>query len=106
MLYKIYNEDETNKDIVNHLGYYSLGFFVSDLILLEDDHMDLEFKIFAGSKVYDFDKGGYQVGLVYNFDSDEFNPSIYLQRYEGFAESLDGYNIKRTEYRLGLLLAF
>lgn len=106
MLYKIYNEDETNKDIVNHLGYYSLGFFVSDLILLEDDHMDLEFKIFAGSKVYDFDKGGYQVGLVYNFDTDEFNPSIYLQRYEGFAESLDRYNIKRTEYRLGLLLAF
>lgn len=107
MAYHIYNEDETNKDIVDHLGYYSMGFFVSDLILVEDNHhLDLEVKVFAGKKVVDFDQGGYQVGLVYNVESDDFNPSFYLQRYEGYAESLDRYNIKRTEYRLGLLLSF
>lgn len=106
MAYQIYNEDETNRDIVNHLGYYSLGFFVSDIILMENEHIDLEAKAFAGSKLYDFDKGGYLLGLSYDFESSDFNPSIYLQRFEGFGESLDRYNIKRTEYRIGLLLSF
>ncbi len=106
MAYQIYNEDETNRDIINHLGYYSLGFFVSDIILMEKKHIDLEAKVFAGSKLYDFDKGGYLLGLTYDFESSDFNPSIYLQRFEGFAESLDRYNIKRTEYRLGILLSF
>lgn len=106
MAYQIYNEDETNQDIVNHLGYYSLGFFVSDIILMEKEHIDFEAKVFAGNKLYDFDKGGHLLGLSYNFESSDFNPSIYLQRFEGFGESLDRYNIKRTEYRIGLLLSF
>lgn len=106
MAHYIYNEDDTNKDIVDHLGYYSLGFFVSDLILIEDNHLDLEIRLNAGKKGYDFDKGSYQLGLVYNLGWSEFNPSLYLQRFEGYSEHLRNYNKSRTEYRIGLLLAY
>lgn len=106
MAYYIYNEDDTNKDIVKHLGYYSLGFFVSDLVLIRDNHLDLEIRLNAGNKIYDFDQGSYQLGLVYNLGWSEFNPSVYLQRFEGYSEHLRHYNKRRTEYRLGLLLSY
>jgi phospholipase A1 len=106
MVFKIFNEDDTNKDIVNHLGYWDLSMMLTDLILIEDQSLDLEFRTYAGSKGYDLDQGATQIGLIYNFGSENFNPSIYLQRFEGYGESLMTYNKRRTEYRLGLLLAF
>lgn len=105
-LYHVYNEDKTNKDIVNHLGYWNLSTYVTDILSGKRETLDFEFKVFAGSKVIDFDQGGYQIGLIYNLHSSHFNPSIYLQRYEGFAEDLLSYDSRRTEHRLGLLLTF
>lgn len=106
MVYKIFNEDDTNKDIVNHLGYWDLNMILTDLILINDQSIDLEFRAYAGSKVYDIDQGATQIGLAYNFGSNNFNPSLYLQWFEGYGESLIGYNKKRSEYRLGFMLAF
>lgn len=106
MAHYIYNEDDTNKDIIDHLGYYSLGFFVSDLVLIDDNHLDLEIRLSAGKKLYDFDQGSYQFGLVYKFGWSEINPSVYLQRFEGFSEHIGNYDKKRTEYRIGLLLSY
>ena len=106
MVYKIFNEDDTNKDIVNHLGYWDLSMMLTDLILINDQSIDLEFRTYAGSKGYDFDQGAAQVGLLYNFGSDNFNPALYLQWFEGYAESLIKYNKKRSEIRLGFMLSF
>lgn len=106
MVYNIYNEDATNEDIVNYYGYWDAHFYVSDLFRIEKQKMDLELRLYAGSKVYDLDKGGNQIGLIYRTGSDNFNPSIYLQRFEGYGESLINYNKRRTEYRLGLMLYF
>lgn len=106
MIYNIYNEDETNQDIVNHLGYWELNTFMSDIIRSESGQLALEGKVFAGSKVFDIDQGGYQVGLLYVFNTANFNPSIYLQRFEGYSESLLSYNKKRAILRVGLNLTF
>lgn len=106
MLYHIYNEDETNEDIVRHLGYWEASVYLADVIKFEEKSIDLETRVFAGSKVFNFDQGGHQIGLIYNFGSENFNPSIYIQRYEGFAESLIRYNKKRTEHRIGLMFSF
>ena len=106
MIFQIYNEDETNTDIVNHLGHWELNTFMSNLIRSESGQLAFEGRVYAGSKVIDLDQGAYQVGLLYIFNSSNFNPSIYLQRFEGYSESLLGYNKKRALYRLGLSLTF
>lgn len=74
--------------------------------MIKDNALHLHVRTFAGSKVIDFDKGGYEIGLSYRYGNSDFNPSLYLQRYEGYAESLLVYDKKHTEYRMGLLLTF
>ncbi|WP_408095888.1 phospholipase A [Peredibacter sp. HCB2-198] len=106
MLYNIYNEDATNEDIVDHYGYWDALFYLSDIVRIEKQRMDLEVRAYAGKKIYDLDQGAYQIGLVYRVGSDNFNPSIYFQRFEGYGENLLGYNKRRTEHRLGLMLYF
>lgn len=106
MVYGIYNEDITNDDIVKHLGYWDATFYVTDMVRIERQRMDFELRLYAGEKIYDLDQGGYQLGFIYRIGSDNFNPSIYLQRFEGYAENLLNYNKRNTEWRLGLLLSF
>jgi phospholipase A1 len=104
--YYIYNEDTTNSDIVNHLGFWDFSAFLFDVLVLDNGRLGLEIRTYAGSKVFDLDQGASQVGLVYKFKTKNFNPSIYLQRFEGFSESLLNYNKRHTELRLGLNFTF
>lgn len=106
MVFHFYNRDELNKDIVHHMGYWDLKMAFSNLIINDKQTLDLELRLFAGSKGYDLDQGAYQVGLIYNFGSTNINPAIYFQRYEGYAESLLDYNKRHAEYRLGFMLSY
>lgn len=106
MAYAIYNEDKTNADIVKHLGYWDATFYISDLFRIERQRMDVEIRLYAGEKGYDVDQGAYQLGFIYRTGSDNFNPSFYLQRFEGYSENLLNYKKKTAEWRLGLMLAF
>lgn len=104
--YYIYNEDITNYDIVNHLGYWELSAFLFDVLVLDSGRLGLELRTYAGSKVLDLDQGALQLGLVYKFETKNFNPSLYMQRFDGFSESLINYNKRRSELRLGLNLTY
>ncbi|MBF0362353.1 MAG: phospholipase A [Oligoflexia bacterium] len=106
MTYYSYNIEETNKDIVEHIGYWDLKISVSNLIVYENQNLDLELRLFAGSKLIDLNNGAYQIGLIYNFASSNMNPAIYLQIFQGYAENLLDYNQRHKEYRLGLVLSY
>lgn len=106
MIFHLFNEDDTNKDIVNHLGYWDLRVLFSNLLMFEKSEIGFELRTYAGSKLYDLDQGALQLGLIWSFKSESFNPAIYLQFFEGYSESLMGYDKSRTEYRLGLNLTF
>lgn len=107
MVFGIFNQDkENNGDIVNHIGYWDLTMVFTDLVVVNEQSLALEFRAYAGSKIIDFDQGATQVGLIYDFKSDGFNPSIYFQWFEGYGESLIDYNKRNTAYRLGLMLTF
>lgn len=106
MVYNTMNEDIQNMDIENHYGYWELLFYFTNLVMVDEQSLNLEIKTYAGKEFFDFDQGGVQVGLIYDFHSENFNPSVYLQFFEGYGESLINYNQQRTEYRLGLLLTF
>lgn len=106
MLFNLYNPDPTNADIRDHLGFWDLKLSVTKLLIHEMQSLDLELRLFAGSKVFKLNQGAYQVGLNYNLGSANLNPSLYLQRYEGFAEHLLHYKQRHSEYRLGFLFAY
>lgn len=105
MVYKIFNEDETNDDIVEHLGYWNAHFYLTDILRVETQRLDLELMLYAGDKLINFDQGAYQLGFIYRFGSENFNPSLYLQRFEGYAENLLNYDKRTAEWRLGLMLS-
>lgn len=102
----IFDEDKINGDIINHIGYWEAIFYLTKLLQLERSYTDLEVRTYAGSKVYDVDKGGIQVGLVHRFLTEDFNPALYLQYFEGYAEDLLSYYRKRSHIRIGLMLSF
>lgn len=105
-VFQIFNEDDTNKDIINHLGYWEAVFFLSDIVIAENRTMHATLRTYAGSKIYDIDKGGVEGGLMYNLPKADFNPSLYLQWFEGYSESLIDYNKRRSEYRFGIVLSY
>jgi phospholipase A1/A2 len=104
MAYNIVSTEATNRDIRDHLGYWEATIGFTHLITHEKDHLDLEFRVFAGEKVFDFNRGGRSIGLIYSIESDNFNPEIYLQYYSGYAENLLNYNKQTDQLRVGLLL--
>lgn len=106
MVYTHYNEDPTNKNIKDHLGYWELQLTAMDLIKFESSSIALELRTYAGKKLIDIDQGAFQTGLQWFFVSENFNPSIYLQRFDGYAENLLDYNKKTVQYRLGLHLRY
>lgn len=102
--YEIITKDNTNKDIKKYLGYWDFSFYLTHLVIHQKQRLDLEFRIFAGDKLTNLNKGGRSLGLIYNFESENFNPSIYLQYYSGHAENLLSYNQSSEQIRLGFLL--
>lgn len=106
MLYKLYNFDRGNKDIQKYMGYWDVTFFISNILKHEKQSLDLELRLFSGSKILKPSQGAYQVGLIYDFNSDNFNPMIYLQYYKGYVENVLSYYKKTEQLRLGLLLTF
>jgi outer membrane phospholipase A len=106
MVFNIYNEDPTNKDITKRMGYWDLKATVTRIFVHENQSMDLELRAFAGSQLYDINKGAIQTGLIYNFGSENINPAIYFQTFHGYAENLLDYNKSHSEYRLGFLLSY
>jgi phospholipase A1 len=106
MIFKIYNTENTNRNIEDHMGYWEFKMALTDLIVHKTQNIDLEVRLFAGKKITNLSQGASQIGLIYNIASVNMNPAIYLQRYVGYAENLLEYNQRHSEYRLGLLLSY
>lgn len=105
-VYNIYSKSSNNDKIIDHMGYWDLKLVLTHIFVHDKQRLDIEYRFFAGKKVYNIQKGGRELGLVYRFGSDNFNPAIYLQYYSGYAESLLHYDQKVSQARLGLLLFF
>lgn len=105
-LQHIYSKSADNNDIVEYMGYWELKLTFTHLLTHGTQRLDAEYRVFAGKKIINFDKGGHEFGLVYRLGSENFNPAFYVQYYTGYAESLLHYNQKVSQARAGLLLFF
>lgn len=102
----LFDEDKANKDIVDYIGNWEAIIYLTKILTFESSYTDLEIRTYAGSNVYNIDHGAIQLGIVHRFVTEEFNPAIYLQYFEGYAEDLLFYDRKRSRIRLGLMLLF
>ena len=106
MFYQIYNTDQTNRDIIKHMGYWELRALITNIIIHEKESLDIEGRFFSGKRIINLSQGGYQLGLIYNLGTLYLNPSIYIQYYNGFSEKLLDYESNHSELRAGFLLSF
>lgn len=105
-LQDIYSKASANANVVDYMGYWDFKVTVTHIFVHDTQRLDVEYRFFAGKKVFNIEKGGRELGLIYRLGSENFNPAFYLQYYSGYAESLLHYNQKVSQARLGLLLFF
>lgn len=104
MFYKIVDGANYNSDSRKHMGYWDFVFYVTNLLTHNKGSLSLQLKLNAGVKIYNTNMGGRTVGLIYDFGSENFNPSLYLQYYSGYMENLLEYNKNTDQIRLGFIL--
>lgn len=104
MVYKIIDGENYNSDSQKYMGYWDFIFYVSDLVRHNGGRLNLQLKFNAGTKIYNTNMGGRTIGLIYDFGSENFNPSLYLQYYSGYMENLLEYNKNTDQVRLGFML--
>lgn len=102
----IYSKSSGNHDIIDYMGYWELKMIFTHIMVWNSSRLDLQYRLFAGKKIFNVEKGGRELGLLYNLGSENFNPTFYVQYYSGYAESLLHYNQKISQVRGGLLLYF
>ncbi|MBC7714638.1 MAG: phospholipase A [Rhizobacter sp.] len=102
----IFGKSSFNNDIVDYMGYWELKMIFTHFVTWGSSRIDLQYKLNAGKKIFNIEKGGRELGILYNLGSENFNPTFYVQYYSGYAESLLHYNKKVSQVRGGLLLYF
>lgn len=105
-LQHIYSKSDSNKNIDSYMGFWDLKMIVTHILVMGKGRLDLEYRLFAGKRVFNISRGGRELGLLYHFGSENFNPALYFQYYSGYAENLLHYSQKQSNARLGLMLFF
>jgi outer membrane phospholipase A len=68
------------------------------------DRAEVNFRFFPGGRwANDWSRGGLELGFVARFGGIQFLPALYLQYYEGYAESLLFYNKKVNHVKIGFI---
>jgi len=99
--YYLYRLDNTNLDIREYIGFYDASIRIHN-IDLGSVFISTYFSWFAGGEKSNFlNKGAKTVGVSLSFFN--LKPSIFLEFYDGYNESLLKYNKKETAYRIGLI---
>jgi phospholipase A1/A2 len=103
-LYK-FSLDKTNMDIGEYMGFWETKVSLVNFFNLTEfiDRATLYFAFFSGGKLSEsISKGGQELGFKLRLGGGRFNPSLFVQLYHGYNESLLEYNKEFWSYRLGL----
>ncbi len=105
--YWFYNTgmDSTNWDLREYTGFWDtrisfINYYDPNKFI---DKISLYLAFFPGGKYSQrWSKGGQEIGLKFRLGWGRFYPSIFVQLYHGYNESLLDYNKEVFAYRMGL----
>lgn len=100
----LYDFDETNRDLREYVGPFSLQLSLIQLFDGWVDKGELTFKVRPGGNFGQrFDRGGYQVSYAFRLGGLDIVPSFYVQYYHGYGENLLNYNQRVDVFRGGFM---
>lgn len=104
-LYSYYGLNEDNSDIHDFISPLDLRFIFTQFVPWIFDRGQLSVRVFPGGRLAEnWGSGGQEVGLSFRVGGFGLKPSIYIQYYGGYAESLLSYRRRESIARIGIVL--
>lgn len=101
----IYAIEKNNSNIRNYMSPLDLKLTLTQNHSGIFDQSELSFHFFPGGKyANDWSKGGRELGLSFRLGGLDMTPSLYLQYYNGYMESLLNYDQYENKLRVGISL--
>jgi phospholipase A1/A2 len=101
----MYGLDETNGDLADYVSPLDFQATFTQFAPWILDRGEFYFRIFAGGHLNEnWSKGAQEVGVSFRLGQLDITPSIFIQYYNGYVQSLMDYNKSESQFRIGLLL--
>jgi len=100
-----YQMDDTNSDIREYSGFWDsritfVNYYDKEKLI---DRISFYLDFFPGGKYSQrWNKGAQELGVKFRLGWGRFYPSIFLQAYHGYNESLLDYNKEHASFRFGV----
>lgn len=101
--YQLYDIDATNEDISRFIGTFEIEGGITDVIRTKFQNNELFVRWRPGSRTFDPSFTTIEAGLKVKFSSYRMFQHLFISYYNGYAESLLGYNKYTRAFRVGLI---
>lgn len=99
-----FDYDSTNKDIEKYIGPVEFQISFIRLYSRVVDKSEITFTARPGGKFgEDWSRGGYELGYNFRLGGLKVVPSLYMQYYSGYGETLLTYNKRDDRWRFGFV---
>jgi outer membrane phospholipase A len=105
-LYGDLNTGDFNEDIGDYLGWWDTAIYLLNILPFDTFNMDLEFYLWSGDNGVPFDRGQYRTGVVFKWENAVFQPSLYLQYFNGYGEVMAEYDERSEAWRVGIAFLY
>ncbi len=100
-----YNYDETNSNFDDYVGPFEVGITFSQFSFDVLDRAEISYRFYTGGDWgEDFRRQSHEVGISFRLFGRTLTPSIYIQYFNGYSESLLNYDKREENLRVGLML--
>lgn len=105
-LYGELNTGDFNEDIGDYLGCWDTAFYFLNILPTDRINIDLEFYIWSGDNGVPFDRGQFRTGLIFKMENAVFQPSLYIQYFNGYGEVMADYDERSETWRVGIAFLY
>ena len=105
-LYGELNTGDFNKDIGEYLGWWDTAFYFLNILPFDAFNIDLEFYLWSGDNGAPFDHGQFRTGIIFKWENAVFQPSLYIQYFNGYGEVMADYDERSEAWRVGIAFLY